>query len=79
MHCLPVFLSLTVPAFMTPPSVSPLSPHSLNVSWEKPAENATRGEVVGYKVNMVSEQSPQQSLPAALSQVLVFRMEFYSF
>ncbi|XP_040491950.1 usherin [Ursus maritimus] len=60
----------SVPAFMTPPSVSPLSPHSLNVSWEKPAENVARGEVVGYKINMVSEQSLQQSLPTVLSQVL---------
>ncbi|XP_025748029.1 usherin [Callorhinus ursinus] len=60
----------SVPVFMSPPSVFPLSPHSLNVSWEKPAENVTRGEVVGYKINMVSEQSPRQSLPAALSQVL---------
>lgn len=68
-HCLLVLLSLIVPAFMTPPSVSPLSPHSLNVSWEKPAENVARGEVVGYKINMVSEQSLQQSLPTVLSQV----------
>ncbi|XP_041578632.1 usherin [Vulpes lagopus] len=60
----------SVPAFMTPPSVSPLSPHSLNVSWEEPAENVTRGEVVGYKINMVSEQSPHQAIPTALSQVL---------
>uniref|UniRef100_A0A673TE79 Usherin n=1 Tax=Suricata suricatta TaxID=37032 RepID=A0A673TE79_SURSU len=60
----------SVPAFMTPPSVSPLSPYSLNVSWEKPADNVTRGEVMGYKINMISEESPQQSVPAALSQVL---------
>ncbi|KAM8817678.1 usherin isoform 1-T1 [Rhynchonycteris naso] len=57
------------PVFMTPPSVFPLSPYSLNVSWEKPADNVTRGKVVGYDINMISEQSPQQSVPV-FSQVL---------
>uniref|UniRef100_A0A7N5KIX5 Usherin n=1 Tax=Ailuropoda melanoleuca TaxID=9646 RepID=A0A7N5KIX5_AILME len=69
----------SVPAFMTPPSVSPLSPHSLNVSWEKPAENVARGEVVGYKINMVSEQSPQQSLPTVLSQVYIANSQELSY
>lgn len=63
---------LTVPVFMTPPSVSALSPYSLNVSWEMPADNVTRGKVVGYNVSMVSEQSPQQSSPVVFSQVLLF-------
>ncbi|ELK32172.1 Usherin [Myotis davidii] len=58
------------PISMAPPSVSPLSPHSLNVSWEKPADNVTRGDVVGYEINMISEQSPQQPAPVAFSQVL---------
>ncbi|XP_003419924.2 usherin [Loxodonta africana] len=60
----------SVPVFMIPPSVFPLSPHALNVSWEKPTDNVTRGEVVGYNVNMISKQSPQQSSPVASSQVL---------
>ncbi|XP_058895005.1 usherin [Kogia breviceps] len=60
----------SAPVFMTPPSVSALSPYSLNVSWEMPADNVTRGKVVGYNVSMVSEQSPQQSSPVVFSQVL---------
>ncbi|KAM9109657.1 usherin isoform 1-T1 [Megaptera novaeangliae] len=60
----------SAPVFMTPPSVSPLSPYSLNVSWEMPADNVTRGKVVGYNVSMVSEQSSQQSSPVVFSQVL---------
>lgn len=65
-------LPLTEPVSMAPPSVSPLSPHSLNVSWEKPADNVTRGDVVGYEINMISEQSPQQPAPVVFSQVLLF-------
>ncbi|XP_053463887.1 usherin [Nycticebus coucang] len=60
----------SAPIFMAPPSIFPLSPYSLNVSWEKPADNVTRGKVVGYNVNMISEQSPPQSLPQAFSQLL---------
>ncbi|XP_077013931.1 usherin [Tamandua tetradactyla] len=62
----------SAPVFMTPPWVSPLSPHSLNVSWEKPADNVARGEVVGYDVSMVSEQSPQQSIPVGLSKKVLY-------
>ncbi|XP_059533348.1 usherin [Myotis daubentonii] len=58
------------PISMVPPSISPLSPHSLNVSWEKPADNVTRGDVVGYEINMISEQTPQQPAPVVFSQVL---------
>ncbi|KAH0622698.1 hypothetical protein JD844_025227 [Phrynosoma platyrhinos] len=54
------------PVFMPPPSVFPLSPYSLNVSWEKPQDNEVRGEVMGYSVNVITEQ---QVLPV-LSQVL---------
>ncbi|XP_004439711.1 PREDICTED: usherin [Ceratotherium simum simum] len=59
----------SVPVFMARPSVFPLSPYSLNVSWEKPADNDARGKVVGYNINMISEQSPQQLLPMVFSQV----------
>lgn len=65
-------LPLTEPISMAPPLVSPLSPHSLNVSWEKPADNVTRGDVVGYEISMIPEQSPQQPAPGAFSQVLLF-------
>ncbi|XP_054432559.1 LOW QUALITY PROTEIN: usherin [Pteronotus mesoamericanus] len=58
------------PLFMAPPSVLPLSPYSLNVSWERPADNVTRGKVVRYDISMISEQSPQQSSPVVVSQVL---------
>ncbi|KAG3258086.1 usherin, transcript variant X1 [Ictidomys tridecemlineatus] len=60
----------SAPVFMIPPLVVPLSSHSLNVSWEKPAENITRGKVVGYNINMISEQSPQQPVPVVLSKLL---------
>lgn len=71
-------LPLTEPISMAPPSVSPLSPHSLNVSWEKPADNVTRGDVVGYEINMISEQSPQQPAPGVFSQVLLFSQSVLS-
>ncbi|XP_016076620.1 PREDICTED: usherin [Miniopterus natalensis] len=58
------------PVLMTPPTVVPLSPYSLNVSWEKPADSAARGKVVGYDISVVSEQSPQQSMPVVFPQVL---------
>nr|XP_019599683.1 PREDICTED: usherin isoform X2 [Rhinolophus sinicus] len=57
------------PVFMSPPSVSPLSPYSLKVFWEKPADNVTRGKVVGYDISMISEESHQQSIPVVCSQV----------
>ncbi|XP_039192169.1 usherin isoform X7 [Crotalus tigris] len=44
------------PVFMPLPSVFPLSPYSLNVSWEKPGDNEARGEVMGYSVNVITEQ-----------------------
>lgn len=49
------------------PSVFPLSPYSLNVSWEKPGDNEARGEVMGYSVNVITEQ---KVLPM-FSQVLL--------
>uniref|UniRef100_A0A8C6NEI0 Usherin n=1 Tax=Melopsittacus undulatus TaxID=13146 RepID=A0A8C6NEI0_MELUD len=44
------------PVFMPSPSVFPLSPYSLNVSWEKPEDNLARGEVTGYSINLMTEQ-----------------------
>ncbi|XP_069911419.1 usherin isoform X2 [Oryctolagus cuniculus] len=58
------------PMFMKPPSVFPLSSYSLNVSWERPADNDTRGEVLEYNINMISEESPQQSIPVVFSKLL---------
>ena len=54
---------------MMPPSVSALSPYSLNVSWEMPPDSVTRGKVVGYNISMISEQSPQWSHPVGVPQV----------
>uniref|UniRef100_A0A8D2ISK6 Usherin n=1 Tax=Varanus komodoensis TaxID=61221 RepID=A0A8D2ISK6_VARKO len=54
------------PVFMPPPSVFPLSPYSLNVSWEKPQDNEARGEVMGYSVNVITEQK----VSPVFSQVL---------
>ncbi|XP_028616049.1 usherin isoform X2 [Grammomys surdaster] len=62
----------SAPMFMAPPSVYPLSPHSLNVSWEKPAENFTKGEIIGYKISMVSEYSPLQDVPIMCSKLVHF-------
>ncbi|NP_067383.3 usherin precursor [Mus musculus] len=62
----------SVPVFMAPPSVSPLSPHSLSVSWEKPAENFTRGEIIGYKISMVSEHFPLHDVPVMCSKMVHF-------
>ncbi|KAJ6666904.1 hypothetical protein lerEdw1_018906 [Lerista edwardsae] len=58
--------SEAAPVFMPPPSVFPLSPYSLSVSWEKPQDNEARGEVMGYSVNVITAQ---KVLPV-LSQVL---------
>uniref|UniRef100_A0A8B9DD56 Usherin n=1 Tax=Anser cygnoides TaxID=8845 RepID=A0A8B9DD56_ANSCY len=44
------------PVFMPAPSVFPLSPYSLNVSWEKPEDNLSRGEVMGYSISLITEQ-----------------------
>uniref|UniRef100_F6UDP9 Usherin n=1 Tax=Monodelphis domestica TaxID=13616 RepID=F6UDP9_MONDO len=60
----------SAPVFMPPPSVFPLSPYSLNVSWMKPENNATRGEIVEYKVNLISEQILHQQPSLEVSQVL---------
>nr|KAF6395357.1 hypothetical protein HJG63_009920 [Rousettus aegyptiacus] len=58
------------PVLMSPPAVSSLSPYSLNVSWEKPADDVTRGEVVGYDLRVISERCPPRFIPVVLSQVL---------
>lgn len=52
---------------MPPPSVFPLSPYSLKVSWEKPRDNEARGEVMGYSINVITKQ---KVLPV-FSQVLL--------
>lgn len=52
---------------MPSPSVFPLSPYSLNVSWEKPEDDISRGEVMGYSISLMNEQ---RSLPP-FSQVLL--------
>ncbi|XP_040553355.1 usherin isoform X3 [Gallus gallus] len=54
------------PVFMPSPSVFPLSPYSLNVSWKKPEDNLSRGEVMGYSISLMTEQ---RFLPT-FSQVL---------
>ncbi|KAM5238832.1 usherin [Ctenodactylus gundi] len=60
----------SAPVFMTPPAISPLSSHSLNVSWAEPPGNVTRGKVLRYNLSMISEQHPQQSAPLEFSQPL---------
>ena len=58
---------ILAPVFMPSPSVFPLSPYSLNVSWEKPEDNLARGEVMGYSISLMTEQ---RFLPP-FSQVLL--------
>ncbi|XP_041418335.1 usherin [Xenopus laevis] len=43
------------PLFMTAPNILPLTSHSLNVTWSKPNNSATRGEVTGYTINVFAE------------------------
>lgn len=47
---------ISAPVFMPSPSVFPLSPYSLNVSWKKPEDNLSRGEVMGYSISLMTEQ-----------------------
>lgn len=61
------------PVFMPSPSVFPLSPYSLNVSWEKPQDNVARGEVMGYSINVITTQN---MLPV-FSQVLLSSICFH--
>lgn len=68
------FNFISAPAFMPSPSVFPLSPYSLNVSWEKPEDNVSRGEVMGYSISLMTEQ---RSLPP-FSQVLLLLILSFS-
>ncbi|XP_072265966.1 usherin isoform X2 [Pyxicephalus adspersus] len=43
------------PIFMAPPIVFPLSSHTLNISWEKPSNDTTRGKITGYTINLQSK------------------------
>lgn len=62
----------SAPVFMPSPSVFPLSPYSLNVSWEKPGDNLARGKVMGYSISLMTEQ---RFLPP-FSQVLLVTLSF---
>ncbi|NXL36266.1 USH2A protein, partial [Glaucidium brasilianum] len=59
------------PLFMPSPLVFPLSPYSLNVSWEKPEDNLARGEVMGYSISLMTEQ---RFLPPFSQVLLVLHM-----
>ncbi|XP_075060358.1 usherin [Mixophyes fleayi] len=63
------------PISMAPPSVFPLSPHSLNVSWEKPTNNAARGEITGYTVNIVSKDLIENSNIGRTSTEVIYVAE----
>ncbi|KAJ1157569.1 hypothetical protein NDU88_010275 [Pleurodeles waltl] len=62
--------SEAAPLFMSPPLVHSLSSDSLNVSWKRPMDNTTRGEVLGYGINVVSEQPTHIDNGETRSQVL---------
>eukprot|EP00062_Callorhinchus_milii_P018719 gi/632972566/ref/XP_007902721.1/ PREDICTED: usherin [Callorhinchus milii] len=58
------------PLFMPAPSVSPLSSSALNVTWVQPSKNSTRGEVIGYSINIVEAQTANEFAPPVVSRVL---------
>ncbi|KAM9316854.1 usherin [Gastrophryne carolinensis] len=49
------------PIFMGPPIVSPVSPYFLHVSWEKPGNDVTRGDVTGYILNLLLHSDAEMS------------------
>lgn len=63
---------ILAPVFMPSPSVFPLSPYTVNVSWEKPEDNLARGEVMGYSVSLMTEQRFLPPFSQVLSLHLVF-------
>ncbi|XP_077341211.1 usherin [Lithobates pipiens] len=58
------------PIFMVPPTVVPLSSHSINVSWERPSNDVTRGKVTGYTVNLLSNLVDALDVGRASSEVI---------
>jgi len=61
----------TVPEYMPPPQVSPVSSSSLRVIWETPQDNDVRGEVTEYRVNLHQEQMSNPYAPPIVSQVSI--------
>lgn len=70
-YCINLILA---PVFMPSPSVFPLSPYSLNVSWEKPEDNLVRGEVMGYSICLMTEQ---KFLPPFSQVLLLVTLSFF--
>ncbi|XP_053315134.1 usherin [Spea bombifrons] len=60
----------SAPVFMPAPTIFPLSAHSLNVSWERPTNNAARGKVTGFTINAVTEEAADGPRSAPASEVL---------
>ncbi|XP_041108645.1 usherin [Polyodon spathula] len=58
------------PVCMPPPIIYPLNSSSLNVTWIKPSDNATRGLVTEYFINIHEEQTSNQFAPPLVSKVL---------
>ncbi|MGH0120773.1 UNVERIFIED_CONTAM: hypothetical protein FKN15_027139 [Acipenser sinensis] len=58
------------PVCMPPPTIYPLNSSSLNVTWLKPSDNATRGLVTEYRINIHEEQTSNQFAPPVVSKVL---------
>lgn len=61
----------TVPEYMPPPHVSPVSSSSLRVSWEMPQDKDVRGEVTEYRVNLQQEQMSNPYAPPIVTQVSI--------
>lgn len=70
-----VFVFASTCVHVPPFSLSSLITPSL--SWEKPAEHFTKGEILGYNINMASEQSHQQDIPVMCSKVFLFSAQFF--
>ncbi|KAM9860567.1 LOW QUALITY PROTEIN: usherin [Aulostomus maculatus] len=61
-----------VPELMAPPEVTPLSSTSLKVAWSSAEGHGViaRGQVIEYRVSLLTEQSSNPYAPPVVSQVL---------
>ncbi|KAM3930149.1 usherin [Leptodactylus fuscus] len=63
------------PVYMSPPSITPLSSNSLNVSWEKPMNSVARGEITGYTINLVPTDQVAKSDSRPVSSEVLYVAE----
>ncbi|XP_075719450.1 usherin [Rhinoderma darwinii] len=63
------------PIYMSPPSLTPLSSNSLNVSWVRPSNNVARGDITGYTINMVPKDQLEISATRRASSEVIYVAE----